>query len=138
MGRPPAEEQVFLAERAGEGWRTVTYRQALDAAQQFGQALLDRGLDAERPIMILSDNGVDHALLALGAMHAGVSVAPVSPAYSLMSRDFGKLRYIADLIRPRPRLGVGSREVRPRAGRNRRDRHTHRDPTRGGAYRARG
>jgi feruloyl-CoA synthase len=97
-GRRP--EQVFLAERAGEGWRTVTYRQALDAARRIGQALLDRGLDAERPIMILSDNGVDHALLALGAMHAGVSVAPVSPAYSLMSRDFGKLRYIADLIRP--------------------------------------
>jgi feruloyl-CoA synthase len=93
-------EQAFLAERAGEGWRTVTYRQALDAARRIGQALLDRGLDAERPVMILSDNGVDHALLALGAMHVGVSVAPVSPAYSLMSRDFVKLRYIADLIRP--------------------------------------
>jgi feruloyl-CoA synthase len=93
-------EQVFLAERAGEGWRTVTYGQTLDTTRRIGQALLDRGLDAERPVMILSDNGVNHALLALGAMHVGVPVAPVSPAYSLMSRDFGKLRHISDLLRP--------------------------------------
>jgi feruloyl-CoA synthase len=93
-------DQVFLAERAREGWRTVTYREALDAARRIGQALLDLGLGAERPVMILSDNGVDHALLALGAMHVGVPVAPVSPAYALVSRDFGKLRYIADLLRP--------------------------------------
>ena len=92
--------QVFLAERSGDSWRTVTYREALDAARRIGQSLLDRRLGAERPVAILSDNGVDHALLALGAMHVGVPVAPISPAYSLMSRDFGKLRVIAELIRP--------------------------------------
>jgi feruloyl-CoA synthase len=92
--------QAFLAERADTAWRTVTYRETLDAARGIGQALLELGLNAERPVMILSDNGVDHALLALGAMHVGVPVAPISPAYSLMSRDFGKLRHIAAAIRP--------------------------------------
>jgi feruloyl-CoA synthase len=93
-------DQTFLAERPGDAWRTVTYRQALDTVRRIGQSLLDRGLHAEQPVVILSDNSVDHALLALGAMHVGVPVAPVSPAYSLMSRDFGKLKFIADLIRP--------------------------------------
>ncbi|MGD9954122.1 MAG: feruloyl-CoA synthase [Burkholderiales bacterium] len=93
-------ERVFLAERQGEGWRKVTYAQALDAARRIGQALLERGLGAEKPVAILSDNSVDHALLALGAMHAGVPVAPISPAYSLMSKDFAKLRAILDLLKP--------------------------------------
>ena len=95
-----APERVFLAERSGDDWRRVCYREALDAARSIGQALLERGLDAERPVAILSDNGVDHALLALGAMHAGIPVAPVSPAYSLMSKDFAKLKGIFELLRP--------------------------------------
>jgi feruloyl-CoA synthase len=96
--REPA--RVFLAERSGQGWRKVSYREAYGAARRIGQALLDRGLGAGRPVAILSDNGVDHALLALGAMHVGVPVAPVSPAYSLMSQDFGKLKHIFELVRP--------------------------------------
>ena len=94
-------ERVFLAERnpAG-GWRKVTYREAYGAVRRIGQALLDRGLDAERPVAILSDNGVDHALLSLGAMHVGIPAAPISPAYSLMSKDFGKLKTIFELVRP--------------------------------------
>ncbi|MGH8706168.1 MAG: feruloyl-CoA synthase [Burkholderiales bacterium] len=95
-----APERVFLAERAGERWRKISYREAYGAARRIGQALLDRGLGAERPVAILSDNSVDHALLALGAMHVGVPVAPISPAYSLMSKDFGKLKYIFELIQP--------------------------------------
>ena len=97
-GRAP--DRVFLAERAGDAWRRLTYRETLDAARRVGQALLDRGLDAERPVAILSDNGVDHALVALGAMHVGVPVAPISPAYSLMSKDFAKLKSIFHLLRP--------------------------------------
>jgi feruloyl-CoA synthase len=92
--------RVFLAERSGAGWRRVTYAEALDAVRRIGQALLDFGLDASRPVAILSDNSVEHALLALGAMHAGIPVAPVSPAYSLASRDFGKLKAIFELVRP--------------------------------------
>jgi feruloyl-CoA synthase len=96
-----APERVFLAERNAAGtWRKLTYREAYGAVRRIGQALLDRGLGAERPLAILSDNGIDHALLSLGAMHVGVPVAPVSPAYSLMSKDFGKLKYIFELVRP--------------------------------------
>jgi feruloyl-CoA synthase len=96
--RAPARD--FLVERKGEGWRRISYREAYGAVRRIGQALLERGLDARSPVAILSDNGIDHALLALGAMHVGVPVAPVSPAYSLMSKDFGKLRYIFDLVKP--------------------------------------
>src|SRR5262245_44669215 len=67
-----APDRTFLGERAGDGWRKLTYREVLEAVRRVGQGLLDRGLDAERPVTILSDNGVDHALLALGAMHVGI------------------------------------------------------------------
>jgi feruloyl-CoA synthase len=90
----------FLAERRGEAWRTVSYREAYGAARRIGQALIERGLGAEKPVAILSDNSIDHALLALGAMHVGIPAAPVSPAYSLMSKDFGKLKAIFELLKP--------------------------------------
>ena len=95
-----APDRVFLAERKGEGWRRVTYRDALSDARRIGQALLNLGLGPDKPVAILSDNSVDHALLALGAMHVGVPVAPISPAYSLMSKDFAKLKYLFDLLKP--------------------------------------
>jgi feruloyl-CoA synthase len=95
-----APGRVFLADRAAAGWRKVTYREALEAARRIGEALLRRGMDAARPVAILSDNSVDHALLSLGTMHAGIPVAPISPAYSLMSKDFVKLKYIFDLVQP--------------------------------------
>jgi feruloyl-CoA synthase len=95
-----APERVFLAERKGDGWRRLSYRETCGAVRRIGQALLDRGLSAERPVAILSDNSIDHALLSLGAMHVGVPVVPISPAYSLMSKDFGKLKYIFDLVKP--------------------------------------
>ena len=93
-------DRVFLAERQGEGWRTMTYAQTLDAVRRVGQALMDRGLGAQRPVAVLSDNSVDHALLALGAMHAGIPFVPISPAYSLVSADHAKLRHIVELVRP--------------------------------------
>jgi len=93
-------QRPFLAERRGEGWRTSSYAQTLDAARRVGQALLDRGLGAQRPVAVLSDNSVDHALLALGAMQAGIPFVPISPAYSLMSADHAKLRFIVELVRP--------------------------------------
>ncbi|HUL93330.1 MAG TPA: feruloyl-CoA synthase [Burkholderiales bacterium] len=95
-----APDRCFLAERRGEDWRKVSYSEALALVRRVGQGLLDRGLDASRPVAILSDNSIDHALLALGAMHVGVPVAPVSPAYSLMSKDFAKLKAIFELLRP--------------------------------------
>jgi feruloyl-CoA synthase len=95
-----APERTFLAERKGEGWRKLSYRETYGAVRRIAQALLDQNVGPERPVAILSDNSVDHALLALGAMHVGIPVAPISPAYSLMSKDFGKLKCIFELIKP--------------------------------------
>jgi len=92
--------RVFLAERAGAGWRTVTYAQARPMVDGLAQALLERGLTAERPAMILSGNAIDHALLMLAGFTAGVPVAPISVAYSLQSQDHAKLKQIADLLKP--------------------------------------
>ena len=93
-------ERIFLAERSAQGWRRMSYRESYGAVRRIGQALLNLGLNQERPVAILSDNSVDHALLALGAMHVGVPVAPISPAYSLMSKDFAKLKSIFELVQP--------------------------------------
>src|ERR1700704_804569 len=95
-----APERTFLAQRKGEGWRKLSYRETHGARRPIAQALLDLKLGPERPVAILSDNSVDHALLALGAMHVGIPVAPISPAYSLMSKDFGKLKHIFELVQP--------------------------------------
>lgn len=94
-------DRVFLAERDRNGqWRTATYAQMRASARNVAQALLDRPLSAERPIAILSGNDIEHAALGLGAMYAGVPFAPISPAYSLVSSDFGKLRLIFDILTP--------------------------------------
>src|SRR5712692_1349057 len=96
-----APDRVFLAERDGAAdWRRVTYAAAWRAARAIGSALVARGLGAERPVVILSENGIDHALLMLGALQVGVPVAPVSVAYSRLSQDFAKLRHIVALVRP--------------------------------------
>jgi feruloyl-CoA synthase len=93
--------QDFLAERAGDGWRKVTYAEAWTSSNALAQALLDRECSPKRPLMILSGNSIDHALLTLGAYVAGVPVVPVSVAYSLMSEDHAKLKHIFSEIRPR-------------------------------------
>jgi feruloyl-CoA synthase len=96
-----APERTFVAKRGGDGaWRRIGYADALALARSIGEALLARGLSAERPLMILSENDLEHAMLALAALYAGVPYVPVSPAYSLVSRDYGRLRYVADLMTP--------------------------------------
>jgi len=96
-----APERVFMAERiAGGGWRTLTYAQLLKASRAIASALLTRDLSAERPLVILSGNAIDHALLAFGALYAGVPFCPVSPAYSLVSKDYGKLSFVMKLLTP--------------------------------------
>lgn len=91
----------FLAERDGSGgWRELTWAEANQRADAVAQALIDRGLGPERPVMILSGNAIDHALLMLGAFLAGVPVVPVSVAYSLLSEDHAQLRHIAGLVQP--------------------------------------
>ena len=95
-------DRVFIADRASSdgSWRKLSYKEFLGQIQSIGQALLNRNLSGERPVAILSDNGIDNALLLFAAMHVGIPVVPISPAYSLMSKDFGKLRFIIELVEP--------------------------------------
>ncbi len=96
-----APDRVFTADRDAQGhWRRITYAQALEQVRRIGAALLRRDLSAERPIAILSGNDLEHALLGLAANYVGIPYAPVSPAYALISSDFGKLRHIVNLLTP--------------------------------------
>ena len=96
-----APDRTFLAERDAAGeWRRVTYGAALFAVERLASSLLARGLDSHRPVAILSDNGIDHGLLQLAALHVGVPAVPISPAYSLLAEDHAQLRYILELVRP--------------------------------------
>ena len=91
----------LVAERAPDGgWRSCSYGEAAAAAEAIGQALLDRGLGPGRPLLVLSGNSVSHLLVTLGAMTAGVPVAPVSVAYSVQSRDHARIRAITELTGP--------------------------------------
>ncbi|CAM8638175.1 CaiC Acyl-CoA synthetases (AMP-forming)/AMP-acid ligases II [Comamonadaceae bacterium] len=99
-------DQRFLARRqqlpdgtTGE-WQHITYAQALASARCIGQAMLDRGLNPERPVVILSENSLEHAMMALGCLYAGVPYCPVSPAYATVSQDYEKLRHVMDTLTP--------------------------------------
>ena len=94
-------DTIYLAERVGNGWRTLTYRDAYDAVRALAQALLDRGCSAGAGVAILSENGIDHALLGLAAQYVGIPYAPVSPPYALLSIDFAKLRHVLATFAPR-------------------------------------
>ncbi len=95
-------DAIFVADRTGPNgeWRRVSYKDFLTQVKSIGQALLNRNLSVDRLVAILSDNAVDNALLLFGAMHVGIPVVPISPAYSLMSQDFGKLKYINGMVSP--------------------------------------
>jgi feruloyl-CoA synthase len=101
-----APDRTFVARRvrkadgAAGDWRHISYSEALDSARRIGQALIDRGLNAERPVAILSENDLEHALLALGCLYAGVPFCPVSPAYSTISQDYQKLRHALATVTP--------------------------------------
>lgn len=95
-------DKVFLAERTDTNgpWSTLSYADARRQARAAAAWMIARGLSAERPLAILSDNAVEHAVFALGAMHAGIPVATISSAYSLVSKDFEKLRSAITLLDP--------------------------------------
>lgn len=103
-----APTRSFLAQRrppatpGGEAgdWVHLTYAEALGRVRRIAQGLLARRLSPERPVLILSGNGIDHALLALAAMYAGVPYAPIAPAYSLQARDFAALKQIVERLNP--------------------------------------
>jgi feruloyl-CoA synthase len=98
-----APDRTLIARRdkaLGGEWRRISYTEMLAKVRAVGQALLDRGLSAERPVAILSANCLDQAVLMLAALHVGVPVAPVSPSYSLLAKDFAKLRHCLALLTP--------------------------------------
>lgn len=95
-----APQRIFLAQRSGAGWKTLSYAEARERAKRIASALLARGLSAERPLAVLSGNDLEHALLLFAAMYAGVPIAPVSPPYSLVSADFAQLRHVMRLVTP--------------------------------------
>ena len=99
-------EATMLAKRVKNAdgtlgdWRHISYAQAWQSARSIAQALIDRGLSAERPVVIMSENDLEHALLSLGCLVAGVPFCPASPAYSTVSQDFEKLRHILTTLTP--------------------------------------
>ena len=101
-----APERTFMARRQqlSDGnlgdWQHVSYAQAWASARGIAQGLINRGLSAERPVVILSENSLEHALMALGCMLAGVPFVPTSPPYSLVSQDFEKLRHVLATVLP--------------------------------------
>jgi feruloyl-CoA synthase len=96
-----APDRTFMAQRGENGeWRHVSYAEALRKARSIGEWLLRRNLSPERPIAILSGNSLEHALIGLAANYVGIPYVPISPAYSLVSEDFGKLKHIFELLTP--------------------------------------
>ena len=92
--------RVKLADGSLGDWRHVTYAEAWHTARNIAQGLLNRGLNAERPVVILSENSLEHALLALGCLVAGVPFVPTSPPYSLISQDYDKLKHVLRTVTP--------------------------------------
>lgn len=100
----PGRTMIARRERLADGstgdWIHISYAQVLDKAQRIGQGLLDRGLSAERPVAILSENSLEHALMVLGCLYAGVPHCSVSPPYSIVSQDYDKLRHVLATLTP--------------------------------------
>jgi feruloyl-CoA synthase len=95
-------DHIWLAQRKGPDrqWRKVSYAEAKRIVDGLTQALLDLKLPEGRPLTVLSGNSIEHALIMMAAMQARIPTAPVSPAYSLMSHDHLKLKYLFDLVKP--------------------------------------
>ena len=94
-------DRVCIAKRDANGeWRRLTYAEIWESIRSVGQALLGFGLSAERPVMILSENDLEQFILTLAGQHVGIPVAPISPPYSLVSKDLSRLRHIAKLLTP--------------------------------------
>jgi feruloyl-CoA synthase len=96
-----APDRDFIAQRSPAGlWQGLTYAQMLDKVHRVGTWLLRNGITPERPVCVLTDNSIDHALLMLAAMHVGIPYASISPAYSLMSKDHEKLKNLVERLNP--------------------------------------
>src|ERR1700674_1136096 len=94
-------DRICIAKRdARREWSRLTYAQVFESVRRIGQSLLNRQLSADRPIAILSENDLEHFLLTLAGMHVGIPIAPISPSYSLLSKDFNRVRHALNLVTP--------------------------------------
>ena len=93
-------DAVFLAERSGAGWRRESYASARQKARAIAGWLLGQGMGPDTPVLILSGNSIDHALLTLGAHYVGVPTVPVAEQYTLIPAAHGRLDYVVNLIKP--------------------------------------
>jgi feruloyl-CoA synthase len=92
---------IFIGQKNAAGkWDTLSYAQTFTKVQSIAQALLQKNLSAEKPLVILSENSMEHALISLAAMHVGIPYSAIAPAYSLRSKDFNRLHYIINLLQP--------------------------------------
>ncbi len=95
-----AQDRTFLAERSGAGWRRGSYAEVLEQVKALAAALLERGLNADTPILFMSGNGMDHGLLSLAAQYIGAPVVPVAEQYSLIEAAHPRLQHAISLIKP--------------------------------------
>ncbi|EDQ34753.1 Acyl-CoA synthetase (AMP-forming)/AMP-acid ligase II [Hoeflea phototrophica DFL-43] len=95
-----APSRVFLAERSNEGWREMGYAEVRDAVHAIASSLVARGMDGSTPIVIMSGNSIDHALLSLAAQYAGIPTVPLAEQYSLITEAHERLVYVLNKIKP--------------------------------------
>jgi feruloyl-CoA synthase len=96
-----APNRIFMGRRNSAGiWETLSYAETFEKVKNISQALLQRKISSTRPIAILSENSIEHALITLAALHVGIPYSPIAPAYSLRSTDFEKLHYVINLLTP--------------------------------------
>jgi len=93
-------DRIFLAERAGDGWKVITYAEMLDAVRRLASGFLEMGLTRETPIAILSEGSIAHAKVSLAALYVGIPVGPISPAYATLYGDLRRLRFVLDALGP--------------------------------------
>ena len=95
-----APDRIWLAERSGDGWRTLSFSEAWDRVRALAAGLRDMGVIGDRPLLILARNSIDHALIAYAAMSQGMPVAPVSPQYGLAGANPARLTHACQVLNP--------------------------------------
>jgi feruloyl-CoA synthase len=103
-----APNRIFIAQRSQVppsggfrgAWDTLTYAETFIKVKNIAQALLNKNVSASKPIAILSENSIEHGLMALAALHIGIPYSAITPAYSLRSTDYDKLKHVINLLTP--------------------------------------
>ncbi len=93
-------DTVFLAERSGAGWRELSYAEVRAQAMGIAAGLLDLGLGPDAPILVISGNSVDHALLILAAQYIGAPIVPLAEQYALIPAARGQIDFVASVVKP--------------------------------------